>query len=52
MLIFGKQAVKEALEGGKVERVMIADGLNDKTTRDLERLAKKKNVFTLCILVY
>ena len=44
MLIFGKQAVKEALEGGKVERVMIADGLNDKTTRDLERLAKKKNV--------
>ena len=44
MLIYGKNAVSEALEQGQAERVMIALGVRESTVRDIEKLARKARV--------
>ena len=44
MLIYGKNAVVEAIQQGQVERVMIARGVRESTVRELEKLAGKAGV--------
>ncbi len=44
MLIYGKQTILEALQQNKVERLMLAKGLQKSTSRDLEALANKQKV--------
>ena len=44
MLIYGKNAVSEALEQGQAERVMVALGVRESTVRDIEKLARKARV--------
>lgn len=44
MLIYGRNAVMEALHGGKVEHVMIARGVKASTIEPLQRLAAKTGV--------
>ena len=44
MLIYGKNAVTEALHQGQVERVLLAQGLQAGTVRDLEKLARANDV--------
>lgn len=44
MIIYGKQAVIEALEEGSVTRVILARGLQPGTQRSIESLARKRGV--------
>jgi 23S rRNA (guanosine2251-2'-O)-methyltransferase len=44
MLIYGKNAVIEALQEGQVTRLMLAQGLHPGTVRELEKLAKAHDV--------
>ncbi len=44
MYIYGKNAVVEALQEGQVERVLLANGLQPGTVRELEKLAKAQGV--------
>jgi 23S rRNA (guanosine2251-2'-O)-methyltransferase len=44
MLIYGKNAVTEALQQGQAERVMVALGLRESTVRELEKLARQAGV--------
>ncbi len=44
MLIYGKNAVIEALKEGQVVQLFIAQGINPATLRDLEKLAKQYDV--------
>lgn len=44
MLIYGKQAVIEALQEGSVERLFLAQGLQAGTQKDLQSLARKAGV--------
>ncbi|MEM6430014.1 MAG: 23S rRNA (guanosine(2251)-2'-O)-methyltransferase RlmB [Deinococcota bacterium] len=44
MLIYGKQAVLEALQDGNVERVLLAKGLHPQTVQEVEKLAATKKV--------
>ena len=44
MLIYGKNAVLEALQEGQVERIMVAQGLQTGTVKELEKAARAKGV--------
>ena len=44
MLIYGKQTILEALQQDKVERLMLAKGLQKSTVKSLETLANKQGV--------
>lgn len=44
MLIYGKNAVAEALQQGQVVRVMLANGVREGTVREVEKLARKAKV--------
>lgn len=44
MLIYGKNAVIEALQEGQVTRLMLAQGIHPGTARELEKLAKEHDV--------
>lgn len=44
MIIYGKQAVLEALQEGSALRLMIAHGIQAGTVKELERVARKENV--------
>jgi 23S rRNA (guanosine2251-2'-O)-methyltransferase len=44
MLIYGKNAVTEALQQGQAQRVMVALGLREGTVRELEKLARQAGV--------
>lgn len=44
MLIYGKNAVSEALEQGQAELVMVALGVRESTVRDIEKLARRARV--------
>lgn len=44
MLIYGRNAVIEALQQGQVERVLLAQGLNKATIKEFEKLAGEKDV--------
>jgi 23S rRNA (guanosine2251-2'-O)-methyltransferase len=44
MLIYGKNAVIEALQEGQVTRLMLAQGIHPGTARELEKLAKAHDV--------
>ena len=44
MLIYGRNPVVEALQGGQVERLMLAQGLQKGTVRELEKLARGAGV--------
>jgi 23S rRNA (guanosine2251-2'-O)-methyltransferase len=44
MLIYGKNAVIEALQEGQVTRLMLAQGIHPGTARELEKLAKTHDV--------
>ena len=44
MVIYGRNAVMEALRGGEVERVLIARGVKPSTIEPLERLAARAGV--------
>ncbi|HEX7003253.1 MAG TPA: 23S rRNA (guanosine(2251)-2'-O)-methyltransferase RlmB [Trueperaceae bacterium] len=44
MLIYGKNAVSEALEQGQAQRVMVALGVRESTVRDIEKLARRAQV--------
>ncbi len=44
MLIYGKQAVTEALHEGSAERVFVAHGLAPGTVRELQTLARREGV--------
>lgn len=44
MLIYGKQAVIEALQEGSVERLFIANGVQPGTVKQLETLARRADV--------
>ncbi len=44
MIIYGKNAVIEALQEGTVERLLLAQGLQPGTVKQLEALAKKQDV--------
>lgn len=44
MLIYGKQAVTEALQEGSAERVFVAHGLAPGTVRELQTLARREGV--------
>ena len=44
MLIYGKQTILEAFQQNKVDRLMLAQGLQKSTSRDLEALANKQGV--------
>ena len=44
MLIYGKNAVSEALEQGQAELVMVALGVRESTVRDIEKLARRAKV--------
>lgn len=44
MLIYGKQAVLEALRQGNALRLILAKGMQDKTARELESLAKRQDI--------
>lgn len=44
MLIYGKNAVSEALQQGQAERVMVALGVREATVREIEKLARRAGV--------
>jgi 23S rRNA (guanosine2251-2'-O)-methyltransferase len=44
MLIYGKNAVSEALQQGQAQRVMVALGVRETTVRDIEKLAHRAGV--------
>jgi 23S rRNA (guanosine2251-2'-O)-methyltransferase len=44
MIIYGKQAVLEALQDGNVDKVLLAKGLHPQTISDIEKIAQKHNV--------
>ena len=44
MLIYGKQAVLEALQEGQVTQLFLAQGLHPGSVRELEQLAKKHDI--------
>lgn len=44
MFIYGRNAVIEALQQGQVERILLAQGLNKTTIREIEKLAAGKEV--------
>lgn len=44
MLIYGKNAVSEALEQGQAERVMVALGVRESTVKEIEKLARRGRV--------
>jgi 23S rRNA (guanosine2251-2'-O)-methyltransferase len=44
MLIYGKNAVTEAIQEGQVTRLMLAQGIHPGTARELEKLAKEHDV--------
>jgi 23S rRNA (guanosine2251-2'-O)-methyltransferase len=44
MLIYGKNAVSEALQQGQAQRVMVALGVRETTVRDIEKLARRAGV--------
>ncbi|MEX2535932.1 MAG: 23S rRNA (guanosine(2251)-2'-O)-methyltransferase RlmB [Trueperaceae bacterium] len=44
MLIYGKNAVSEALEQGQAELVMVALGVRESTVREIEKLARRARV--------
>jgi 23S rRNA (guanosine2251-2'-O)-methyltransferase len=44
MLIYGKQAVLEALQEGQVTQLFLAQGLHPGSARELEQMAKRQNV--------
>ena len=44
MIIYGKQAVLEALQDGNVDKVLLAKGLHPQTISDIEKAAQKHDV--------
>src|SRR5699024_8741599 len=44
MIIYGRNAVTEALGQGQVERLLVARGLNPNATRQYEKLARQAGV--------
>jgi 23S rRNA (guanosine2251-2'-O)-methyltransferase len=44
MLIYGKNAVSEALQQGQAQRVMVALGVRESTVREIEKLARRVRV--------
>ena len=44
MVIYGKQAVLEALQDGNVDRVLLAKGLHPQTITDIEKAASRNNI--------
>jgi 23S rRNA (guanosine2251-2'-O)-methyltransferase len=44
MIIYGKQAVLEALQDGNVDKVLLAKGLHPQTINDIEKAAQRHNV--------